>query len=109
MGSGQASITHSVARGGATDGRQLAVRDCDHRHTLELGAPLSSTVLGGPPAVTGTDWGIARTHCAFSGLQDNDGAGVTPGVTQTPKGAGGALVSRPCKGPYDGNVDKPED
>jgi len=51
---------------------------------------------------------VNPSHCAFSGLEDFDGAApVQPGVTQTPKGAGGSLVSLLCKGPHDGNVDKP--
>lgn len=45
---------------------------------------------------------VSPSACAFSGLEDSAG----PGVTQTPKGAG-AFTGVACRGPANGNVDKP--
>lgn len=45
---------------------------------------------------------VAPSHCAFSGLEDNDGGAVTPGVVQTPAGVPGFIVSANCKGPATG-------
>jgi hypothetical protein len=50
---------------------------------------------------------VEPSHCAFSGLEDNDGAGVTPGVVQTPAGVPGFVVAAECGGPANGNVAKP--
>ena len=47
---------------------------------------------------------VQPSECAFSGLEDNDGGEVTPGVTQTPAGVPGFIVSAACGGPAAGAI-----
>jgi hypothetical protein len=47
---------------------------------------------------------VQPSLCAFSGLDDNDGGTVTPGVTQTPAGAPGFVVAAECGGPAAGAI-----
>ena len=47
---------------------------------------------------------VQPSECAFSGLDDNDGGVVTPGVTQTPAGAPGFVVAGACGGPATGAI-----
>jgi len=62
--------------------------------TLALGTPAFAGEItgGGPNGQTPTpiEGRVAGSECAFSGLEDGDGTGVGPGVTQT---WGGALLS----------------
>jgi hypothetical protein len=63
--------------------------------TLAFGAPaLAGEVTGGGPdgqkSTPIQRYEAGGSECAFSGLEDGDGSGVGPGVTQT---WGGALLS----------------
>ena len=49
-------------------------------------------------------YAVAPSECAFSGLEDNDGGEVTPGVTQTPAGVPGFIVSGACGGSGGGAI-----
>jgi hypothetical protein len=49
-------------------------------------------------------YAVEPSACAFSGLDDNDGGEVTPGVTQTPAGVPGFVVSGACRGPATGAI-----